>query len=439
MGAPYSFSSLISFTGPKSPSGRSKSFAFPTKSIVSLSGMEVLLRRRLDVGDRELRVRLHVPLGRIERASLEAELHETAHDLRLRLVVEHLAVDVRIDRLLDLLRRRARVPHLLDLLDDDRRGAAARVRLCLGVRREDALRERVRRVARGALVGEPLVAADLLRDPRREASPAEDEVHDVDRAAVRIVRVDPEMAERDVRLVDVHEGVVDARRRRHGDIGHLRNRHVGLLPARERLVEHPDDLVLRHVAADPDDRVVRMEIGRMELDEVVARDRVHARRRRFPAVRMIAVDELAELAAHDRVRLVVLAPDVLEHRLALHIDLVVGQRRVHDEVGEDLENARQILLEAVDGDHGAQIAAVDLDVRREELQLVVQLVGRPRRRAAVTDHPLRHLVETVHALVGKVGPHGEHDVDDGNLVILDEKSREPVRERELDRTPASSS
>ena len=107
------------------------------------------------------------------------------------------------------------------------------------------------------------------------------------------------------------------------------------------------DLLVLDVARGGDDdvlcRVAVVVVGR----DPVARDARDHRRlaEHAPSERMVAVDGLAEDVVDTVLRLVLVHRDLLEHDLALGVDLVLGQRRVEQHLRHQVERVRGVLVE----------------------------------------------------------------------------------------------
>ena len=118
---------------------------------------------------------------------------------------------------------------------------------------------------------------------------------------------------------------------------------------------------------------------------VVAGHRVRRQRRDHlaaadhrPAERMVAEDGGGEHVVHLVLRLVLVHRDLLEHDLALGLEVRVGGAQQH--VAHHLERAVEVLVEEVRVQDGRLLAGGRVDVGAEPVELLRDLLGASARR-----------------------------------------------------------
>ncbi len=193
-------------------------------------------------------------------------------------------------------------------------------------------------------VGHPPLLADLLEEPRRGRS-AEDRVEQRRGEAAAVGARDAGRAEAEVVLLGLlaleAEPGAGQLRERPADAGAgSRGRSSASLAA----LKQGDEAVVVEVPGGGDHDVA----GRVGT-AVVARERTAADRRDDlggaddrPSERMVGEDGLREQVVHELLRRVLVHRDLLEHDLALLVDL--GKRRREDHVGHDLESRLDVMV-----------------------------------------------------------------------------------------------
>ena len=119
--------------------------------------------------------------------------------------------------------------------------------------------------------------------------------------------------------------------------------------------------------------------GRVEGGDLVDRGVADHRRAADdrPPERMAAEDRLAEHVEHRVLRVVLVHGDLLEHDLALGVDVLEGRPPHH--VGHHVEGARQVLVEHPRVDGGALLVGAGVQLRAHRVEQLVDL----GRRVAV--------------------------------------------------------
>ena len=268
-------------------------------------------------------------------------------------------------------------------------------------------------------VGEPALLAHGLEQPRG-GQPAEDGVEHPQREAAVVVARQPEGAEADVDLLGLLALELQRRARR---VRRRDQRRRGVdRPQLERVRRELDDRVVVDRAGRRDhdragDVALRVERGDL-LDRRVADDRGAADDR--APQRVLAVDGAAEHVEDDVLRVVLVHRDLLEHDLALGVDVAEGGPPDH--VGHDVERHRQVLVEHPRVDGGALLVRAGVELGAHAVEQLVDL-GRPVARRAAEQHVLEEVREAglglrlppracAHEEPEGRGPHGRHDLRD---------------------------
>src|SRR4051812_19203594 len=305
---------------------------------------------------------------------------EAVHPRRRRLERQH---DPALDVLLragELVGARRVLAHALELVGDDRHRPHDVVRPRAQVQ-ADLARAGVHRLERVDVVGEPAPLADLLEQPRRRRA-AEDVVEHAQREAAIVVARDARRAEADVVLLgllgdEAHPRRLVGRRRRQ-----RRGRRAGALDAGraheldERVVVdragRRDDDVRRHVA-----RRVECPEGRRDrtADDLGAADD------RAPE-RVVAEDGLAEHVEDLVLRVVLVHGDLLEHDLALLLELALVEARAPDHVGHHVEGLGEVDVEHARVHRRRLLAGARVELGAHRVEQLVDLERLVARRPA---------------------------------------------------------
>ncbi len=168
-----------------------------------------------------------------------------------------------------------------------------------------------------------------------------------------------------------------------------------------------------HVADDDRGQLARREARAVQRPQIVTRQPLDNRHRslRRPAVRMaVGIQERHQRFGRAHGGAVLVLADRRDHFAFPRFDLVLRQRRRHDDVAEQREHGVEILGEA-GADEGEQVTG-DADGQRDAaaVERFRDLVRRPRRRPAI-DHARqepRHARRT--RRIGG-GPGADRDVD----------------------------
>ena len=165
----------------------------------------------------------------------------------------------------------------------------------------------------------------------------------------------PYLRLRGARLLDgIDEAAIDGRKRRKGELP-----QPPLLPAVEPLIEERHDLVGGDVAGDGDEGVVGPIPILAEAAQVVDGDRFHGLRgasRRLAPRMLLPVEELRRLVGGQEARVSLLLREARELQLADPIHVSGAERRVLQDVGEELDGSGQRFLESVQP-HPARLVA----------------------------------------------------------------------------------
>src|SRR3990172_2517080 len=324
---------------------------------------------------------------KVPRVAVVVVRHEPAHDLALAVEVEYERVQSSVPRELELFLRHRLPADALDLFDDAEDGLDGR--LGLGAARGN---ETPRVVvggtpARARVVGEPSLGADRLEETRGKAA-SKDLRHDGQGEVVGVVDAPSEMADANLRLVDVvflHEGDGAASLRidgRNGIGGRLALRPGPKIPLHKGA--HFGGI---EVAPEPEEDPVRLEVVAMKQNEVLSGNGLDGRVLGNASVGTLrTVEKLRELAAGDLRDVVVAARDrgaLLDLR---ELDLVLRKSGVSHQLRQDLENERKVLFQSED--RGAPRGDADLrfDGGTGVLELPIDLLAGAARGAAGAKH-----------------------------------------------------
>ena len=276
--------------------------------------------------------------------------------------------------------------------------------------------------------------AALLPHPEEEARvrpAAQDVAGDHEGEVVGLVLADGPPAHGDGRLT---QGARDRRRlgrRRRGpgrDGRGRRRRSRPVAAAGEDLLPR---LVQRDGADDRDDRGVGADVLGVVPDDLLARepaDRLAGPVRRVP-VRVTEVDEPHELASRHRLRIFLRALDPRLDLLPRPRELGLRKGRAADDVGEEVEPEREVLLEHRQRDRDAVPARVRLEAPPDELDGAVDVGARAGGRAAREEpggegRQARQVGRVEGAARAEVGAHG----NDGHRGPLRHQQDDPVRQ-----------
>ena len=189
------------------------------------------------------------------------------------------------------------------------------------------------------------------------------------------------------------------------------------------------------VADRRDDQVRRAVDAREIAAEPILRQRFDRflRAENRPAERMTLPEALGEQLVDQVVRRVLDHLDLFEDDLLLALDVVRAERRVHDDVGEDVDGERQMLVEHLD-----VVARVLL--RRERVHLTADRVDRLRDvLGAAGGRPLEeHVLDKVGdaalllRLVARAAREPDADADGAHVRHPLRKETETIREHVAD-------
>ena len=220
-------------------------------------------------------------------------------------------------------------PHvLLAGSDVHRHHAAVHVLLAVGANR----------------VSEPTLLAHLAEEPRRGRA-AEDRIQDSQGEAPLVRARDPAAPEADVVLL----GVLDLEResRRCAVFGRLGNA-IALGGRRPQLtLRQLDDSLVFEVPRRGEHQIRPGVTGVVVGHDLGDGDRAdHLRVAQHPAPqRVVAMDCGRQHVVDPLLGLVLVHGDFLKHHLALRIDLVLGQRRAKEHLGEQVEGLFRVLVQ----------------------------------------------------------------------------------------------
>ena len=194
-----------------------------------------------------------------------------------------------------------------------------------------------------------------------------------------------------------------ARRRRVGHRGLRAGAQAGQRPLRQL----HDHVVIDGAGRRDDDRGRHVAAG-VEVGDVGDR-RVADHRRAADdraAQRVVAEDRVAEHVEDRVLRVVLVHRDLLEHDLALGIDVV--ERRAPDHVGDDVERARQMLVEHPRVDRRALLVGAGVELGAHPVEELVDLRG-PVALGAAEQHVLEEVGQPrlLGPLAARAGAHEE--------------------------------
>ena len=143
-------------------------------------------------------------------------------------------------------------------------------------------------------------------------------------------------------------------------------------------------------AGGGDDDALRAIARGVEGGELLARDRADDRSRadhRAPE-RVRSEDGLTEHVEHAVLRVVFVHRDLLEHDLALGLQL--AEARVKDHVADHLERTLEVAIEHARVDRGRFLVGARIDLRAHRVEDLVDLL-RTEARAATEQHVLEQV------------------------------------------------
>ena len=261
---------------------------------------------------------------------------------------------------------------------------------------------------------------------------AEDANRQIERHVIGMVARDADVPYADFGLHRI--GLVDdddaARRIRRLD--EFFARHLARRPVAEHFSDRVERLLSRHVADNREDRVVRREILLMKRQQIVPRDPGHRRRRAAVGhpVPVEAVHEPVEYGISEVLGIVETDAKEGQLLLALPIDLLGGERRMFDHVGQHSEPG----LEAVfhhDHVHVAEIARrTGAHRAADRIDGVVHLEGGLARSSLVEQR--RHQVREAKLpfRVRRAAGADDHAHADGRLFVVEHRHHlQSVRQR----------
>src|SRR3954449_13162030 len=305
---------------------------------------------------------------------------EAVHPRRRRLERQH---DPALDVLLragELVGARRVLAHALELVGDDRHRPHDVVRPRAQVQ-ADLARAGVHRLERVDVVGESAPLTHLLEQPRRRRA-AEDVVEHAQREAAVVVARDARRAETDVVLLgllgdEAHpRRLVGRRRRPRGP------RRAGP-PAAGRAHEL-DERVVVDRAGRRDDDVRRHVARRMERAQRLgdrAADHLGAADDRA-AEGVVAEYRLAEHVEDLVLRVVLVHGDLLEHDLALLLELALVEARAPDHVGHHVEGLGEVDVEHARVHRRRLLAGARVELGAHRVEQLVDLERLVARRPA---------------------------------------------------------
>lgn len=235
--------------------------------------------------------------------------------------------------------------HRLPLLSHQREGLIGAPGGAAGVSSDEAglLEQRPVRV-RG--VDEPAPLADLAEEPARHPT-AEHVVHSRQRVAAFVVACEGGRSDDYVGLLRVAQAHVGDRLEHRDCDAALPGGGLHPAPQTSDLVRDGAGV---DVAGDRDHRAAGAVPAPEVRRHVVAGhggDRLPGAEHR-PAERVVVQDRLTEDVVHELVGRVLVHVDLLEHHVALRLDLVGAQRWVLGDVGEDVEAEVEVVVEHTD-------------------------------------------------------------------------------------------
>ena len=155
-----------------------------------------------------------------------------------------------------------------------------------------------------------------------------------------------------------------------------------LLPAVPTLAERPHDQLLQRfvlqVAGGRDDEV-RRDVGVAEvLEEQRPRERLDGLRRaeNRTAERMAGPVVLGEDLVDEIVGRVLDHLDLFEDHLLLALDVLVGELRMQDDVGQQVDRQRQVLVEHLDVVAGVFLRGEGVELAADRIDLLGDVLGR---------------------------------------------------------------
>ena len=234
------------------------------------------------------------------------------------------------------------------------------------------------RVVRSDAVGQPLVGADALHKPAGEAAGAEDLVHDLDRDEVRVIALDAALEDGELALRDVLLDAVEPGGEGVGGVDGVGD-GVALVPAAHRGFELREHLGFFEVPRDADDEVPGMVDALVELAQVIEGHAVdHGLGGLTPFGVGVAPHEARRFFAEDVVGVVVALLHPLDQLVLVELELVLREGGGLDHVHVEGEGLVEVAVERVHRPRG--------DRRGEELDLLVELLGRHLGGPAATHH-----------------------------------------------------
>ena len=183
------------------------------------------------------------------------------------------------------------------------------------------------------------------------------------------------------------------------------------------------------VAVHREDGLVRVQVLGVPGDEIVAREALHGRVGHLPRERRVtAVHQLAELAARDRVGIVVLAGDAGLDAAPGHLEARRVEPRLPQDVREHLQHLAEVLLEHAHARRSGIVADARLDGGGAALEIAVEGLGRECDGAARSH--LRAGQARDADLVGRLeerpGPEARGHAHERQFVILHHQHHEAV-------------
>ena len=275
--------------------------------------------------------------------------------------------------------------------------------------------------------------AQVEVDPAHEL-PAEDRVRDDERVVIG-------RRARGGDVADAQLGLRRARPRHDGDRRRLRHERLvrdvavdAADPAAECVRRQPHDALVIAVADGDQRRHGRPDRSRVKRAHVVDR---HRRERRFApdrrmAVRMRAVEQPEKRAIGERAGHVAQLRQAVQPQLPHAREVVLAQRRAHDDVGEQAERALREAAENGDARHRRVGSDVGVELRAEARERFVDL-DRGSLAAPFVEHVRRDRGEAV--LAGGIGrraaAYEQRERDERHLRVAHRPDAQAVLERRL--------
>ena len=189
--------------------------------------------------------------------------------------------------------------------------------------------------------------------------------------------LDPGVPEHDRRLRQV--GAIDQQDSRPGG-GRDRpagpRRRVGARPAVERLLQLRPQARGVDVAGHRQDGVVRVVEGLPELLQLRAIDLADVVGGQHPAVGVLLAEQLVvEVGLRQLPRVVVARGDRRQHLVAHVPHLALGERRVQQHVGQEVEAERGVLRQRRTGDRGPLVRGLRVERAADEVDGARDVIG----------------------------------------------------------------